>query len=196
MSNNKLFLWDHKNNKSDDGIPKKESFITFTLASDDNSLPKKAVTYKSPPPEEHEERGGWGHKLDFLFSCISLSVGLGNVWRFPYLCYKNGGGTFLITYSIAMIFCGIPIFFQEVAIGQYLGSGGMTFVGQLCPIFKGVGYATMTIVFLLDVYYCVIIAWTLFYILSTFSYLPELPWSGCGNSSPQLLETCSLINRA
>ena len=57
-----------------------------------------------------KERGNWSHPLDFLFSCISVSVGLGNVWRFPYLCYKNGGGSFLIVYFISMALCGIPIF--------------------------------------------------------------------------------------
>jgi solute carrier family 6 GABA transporter-like protein 1 len=46
-------------------------------------------------------------------------------------------GAFLIVYFIAMVFCGIPIFFQEVAMGQYLGSGGMTLVSQLCPMMKG-----------------------------------------------------------
>ncbi|KAF6206322.1 hypothetical protein GE061_017553 [Apolygus lucorum] len=126
------------------------------------------------------DRGGWSHKLDFLFSCISLSVGLGNVWRFPYLCYKNGGGAFLVTYTVAMFLCGIPLFFQEVAIGQYLRVGGSTFVGKLCPLFQGVGYATMTMVFFLDLYYCVIIAWALFYLLSAL-WFPELPWSSCGN---------------
>lgn len=142
---------------------------------------KKSVTYVINSNELEEDRGGWGHKLDFLMSCISLSVGLGNVWRFPYLCYKNGGGAFLVTYTIAMIFCGIPLFFQEVAVGQYLGSGGMTFVGHLCPILKGVGFATMTIVFLLDIYYCIIIAWTLFYIITTIASVPVLPWDSCDN---------------
>merc|ERR1712012_579322 len=129
--------------------------------------------------EEDTGRGQWGNKLDFLFSCISVSVGLGNVWRFPYLCYKNGGGAFLIVYFTAMTFCGIPIFFQEVAIGQYLGSGGMTLVAQLCPMLKGVGIATMTVVGFLDIYYCVIIAWTFFYLFATYSSLPSLPWATC-----------------
>ncbi|XP_059090206.1 sodium- and chloride-dependent GABA transporter 1-like [Tigriopus californicus] len=129
--------------------------------------------------EDGHERGQWGNKWDFLFSCISVSVGLGNVWRFPYLCYKNGGGAFLLVYFIAMIFCGIPIFFQEVAIGQYLGSGGMTLVAQLCPMLKGVGMATMIVVFFLDIYYCVIIAWTFFYLIASFTAIPDLPWDTC-----------------
>ena len=79
-----------------------------------------------------------------------------------------------------MIFCGIPVFFQEVAIGQYLGSGGMTLVAQLCPLLKGVGIATMCLVFFLDIYYCVIIAWTFFYMIATFTAIPELPWDTCG----------------
>ena len=85
-----------------------------------------------------------------------------------------------------------------MAAGQYLGTGGCTMVGQLVPIFQGVGYvasyrldidiylhyllryATMTIVFWLDIYYCIIIAWTLYYLISTLASLPELPWRTCG----------------
>lgn len=85
----------------------------------------------------------------------------------------------MIVYFIAMTFCGIPIFFQEVAMGQYLGAGGMTLVAQLCPMLKGVGVATMIVVFYLDIYYCVIIAWTFFYLIAGFTALPELPWDTC-----------------
>ncbi|XP_046448540.1 sodium- and chloride-dependent GABA transporter 1-like [Daphnia pulex] len=128
------------------------------------------------------ERGGWKNEWDFLFSCISVSVGLGNIWRFPYLCFKNGGGTFLVTYFVAMVVCGIPIFYQEVAIGQYLGVGGMTLIAELAPIMKGVGYATMTVTFLVNIYYSIIVAWTLFYFIASFAALPGLPWQSCGNS--------------
>ncbi len=60
-----------------------------------------------------------------------------DIWRFPYLCYKNGGGVFLIIYFISMLFCGIPVFLLEVSIGQYLGAGGMTTIAELVPILKG-----------------------------------------------------------
>ena len=69
---------------------------------------------------------------------------------------------------------------QEVAAGQYLGSGGSTLIGQFVPILQGVGYATMTIVFFLDIYYCIIIACTLFYLINSFVSIPDLPWATCG----------------
>ena len=72
------------------------------------------------------------------------------------------------------------MFLQEVAAGQYLGSGGSTLIGQFVPILQGVGYATMTIVFFLDIYYCIIIAWTLFYLINSFVSIPDLPWATCG----------------
>ena len=86
----------------------------------------------------------------------------------------------MIVYSIVTTVCGIPIFFQEVAMGQYLASGGMTLVGQLCPMLKGVGVATMMVVGYLDIYYCVIIAWTFFYLFAGFSAIPNVPWDTCG----------------
>jgi len=129
--------------------------------------------------EARESRGHWKHPLDFLFSCISVSVGLGNIWRFPYLCYKNGGGAFLIIYFISMLFCGVPVFLLEVSLGQYLGSGGMTTIAQICPILKGVGIATMVMVTYYNIYYCVIVAWSLYYFVASFVSIPDLPWSTC-----------------
>ena len=65
------------------------------------------------------------------------AAGLGNVWRFPYLCYQNGGGAFLIPYVI-MLFClGIPIFLLELTIGQFSAMAPVTLYKHYAPGFKG-----------------------------------------------------------
>ncbi|XP_012664765.1 sodium- and chloride-dependent GABA transporter 2 [Otolemur garnettii] len=100
-----------------------------------------------------------------------------NVWRFPYLCYKNGGGAFFIPYLIFLFTCGIPVFLLETALGQYTSQGGVTAWRKICPIFEGIGYASQMIVVLLNFYYIIVLAWALFYLFSSFTI--DLPWGSC-----------------
>ncbi|XP_023236812.1 sodium- and chloride-dependent betaine transporter-like isoform X1 [Centruroides sculpturatus] len=128
--------------------------------------------------EKFREREKWGNKLEFILSCMGFCIGLGNVWRFPYLCYKNGGGAFLIPYGICLLAGGAPVFMLEIALGQYTSQGGIT-VWNICPIFKGIGYGTTIICFFLNIYYIVILSWGLLYLF--YSFTDVLPWSTCGN---------------
>ncbi|XP_074213413.1 sodium- and chloride-dependent GABA transporter 2 isoform X2 [Camelus bactrianus] len=123
------------------------------------------------------ERGHWNNKMEFVLSVAGEIIGLGNVWRFPYLCYKNGGGAFFIPYLIFLFTCGIPVFLLETALGQYTSQGGVTAWRKICPIFEGIGYASQVIVILLNVYYIVVLAWALFYLFSSFTV--DLPWGSC-----------------
>ncbi|KAG9483642.1 hypothetical protein GDO78_009520 [Eleutherodactylus coqui] len=125
------------------------------------------------------ERGQWNNKVEFVLSVAGEIIGLGNVWRFPYLCYKNGGGAFLIPYVVFFIFCGIPVFFLETALGQFTSEGGITCWRKVCPLFEGIGYATQVIEAHLNVYYIIILAWAIFYLFNCFS--AELPWATCGH---------------
>lgn len=133
--------------------------------------------------DENVERGNWSSKLDFLLSCLGYAVGLGNVWRFPYLCYRNGGGAFFIPYCIALAFLGIPIFLLELAIGQYSSSGPFT-CWKYSPIFTGIGYGMFIVSALVSIYYNMIIAWAFFYLFASFT--DELPWQSCGDWSTNL----------
>ncbi|XP_041776300.1 sodium- and chloride-dependent GABA transporter ine isoform X1 [Anopheles merus] len=121
----------------------------------------------------------WANKMQFVLACIGYSVGLGNVWRFPYLCYKSGGGVFLVPYFIILLICGIPMLFMELAVGQYTGRGPIGALGQLCPLFKGTGLASVVVSFLMSTYYSVIIAYAIYYFFTSFR--PELPWTDCSH---------------
>lgn len=85
-------------------------------------------------------------------------------------------GTFLIQYLVCTLFNGIPVFLLEQTLGQLLGQGVLC-VWQLCPILKGIGYSTITVVFWMNIFYCVIQAWSLYYFISSIRL--EVPWLSC-----------------
>ncbi|KPP57637.1 hypothetical protein Z043_124618, partial [Scleropages formosus] len=97
-----------------------------------------AFSHSATSPSGDQDREIWGKKLDFLLSVIGFAVDLANVWRFPYLCYKNGGGAFLIPYTLFLLIAGMPLFYMELALGQYNREGAAT-IWKICPVFKGKG---------------------------------------------------------
>ncbi|XP_030831959.1 sodium- and chloride-dependent neutral and basic amino acid transporter B(0+)-like [Strongylocentrotus purpuratus] len=129
--------------------------------------------------DENVERGNWGSKLDFILSCVGYAVGLGNVWRFPYLAYENGGGAFLVPYIVMLVFAGLPLFFMEVSFGQYCSQGPIT-CWRAIPMFRGVGYGMVIASAYVGIYYNVIIMYTIYYLFASFT--SDLPWTHCDRS--------------
>uniref|UniRef100_A0A8C1ZV56 Transporter n=1 Tax=Cyprinus carpio TaxID=7962 RepID=A0A8C1ZV56_CYPCA len=126
----------------------------------------------------HSERQTWSRQMDFIMSCVGFAVGLGNVWRFPYLCYKNGGGVFLIPYLLMVFIGGVPVFFLEIALGQFMKQGGVA-TWNIAPLFKGLGLASMVIVFFCNTYYIMVLVWGLYFLAHSFT--SPLPWATCGH---------------
>uniref|UniRef100_A0A1I8GB13 Transporter n=1 Tax=Macrostomum lignano TaxID=282301 RepID=A0A1I8GB13_9PLAT len=143
---------------------------------------------EEPAPEgeskhkEQQSRDSWGGKAEFLFSCLSYAVGLGNVWRFPYLCYKNGGGAFLLPFICMLVTVGIPLLYMETCFGQYSATGPIT-VWKASPLFTGIGWSMIIITFCGSIYYNMLIAWTMFYFWQSISSVTgDLPWTTCSSS--------------
>uniref|UniRef100_A0A452UFE3 Transporter n=1 Tax=Ursus maritimus TaxID=29073 RepID=A0A452UFE3_URSMA len=143
-------------------------------------LPEEGEKLDQEGEDQVKDRGQWTNKMEFVLSVAGEIIGLGNVWRFPYLCYKNGGGAFFIPYFIFFFTCGIPVFFLEVALGQYTSQGSVTAWRKICPLLQGIGLASVVIESYLNIYYIVILAWALFYLFSSFT--SELPWTTCTNA--------------
>ncbi|KAM4696123.1 uncharacterized protein WCC33_014859 [Rhinophrynus dorsalis] len=145
--------------------------------------------------DENKERGNWSRKSDYLLSMVGYAVGLGNVWRFPYLAYKNGGGAFLIPYTIMLALAGLPLFFLECSMGQFSSLGPVS-VWRVVPLLQGVGITMVLITTLVSIYYNVIIAYSLYYMFASFQRV--LPWSDCfewadTNCSKSTRGFCSVI---
>uniref|UniRef100_A0A2A4JNI2 Transporter n=1 Tax=Heliothis virescens TaxID=7102 RepID=A0A2A4JNI2_HELVI len=109
-------------------------------------------------------------------SCIATSVGLGNVWRFPFVAYQNGGGAFLIPYIIVLLLIGKPMYYLECFLGQFSSRNSIR-VWALAPAMKGTGYATALVCGYVVSYYVSIVALCLFYL--SMSFQETLPWGIC-----------------
>ncbi|XP_017266338.3 sodium- and chloride-dependent GABA transporter 3-like [Kryptolebias marmoratus] len=130
-------------------------------------------------PMRDGDRGQWASKTEYVLVVAGNVVGLGNVWRFPYLCYKNGGGAFLVPYTLFAVVSGIPLFLMETSFGQYTQEGFITCWNKLCPLAKGIGYGLL----MMKLYvfgYILVQAWALFYLF--FSFRSQLPWASCDNT--------------
>ncbi|KAH9513801.1 Sodium- and chloride-dependent glycine transporter 2, partial [Bulinus truncatus] len=138
---------------------------------------------------EEPVRSQWGKQIEFVLTMIGYAVGLGNVWRFPYLCFKNGGGAFLIPYTLSLIFLGIPLFALECAFGQYGGKGPLS-IWSINPTFKGLGVSMVVASVLVFIYYDVIIAWGLRFLVASFT--SDLPWIKCHDCSCLLYDAKNL----
>ncbi|XP_053608028.1 sodium-dependent nutrient amino acid transporter 1-like [Plodia interpunctella] len=134
--------------------------------------PSKVKSGKDRRPE----RPKWDNQIEFLMSCIATSVGLGNVWRFPFVAFQNGGGAFLIPYIIVLLVIGKPMYYLETVLGQFSSSNCVK-IWKLSPAMKGTGYAqALGAIYILS-YYVSIIALCLYYFAMSFT--ATLPWSVC-----------------
>uniref|UniRef100_A0A3P9A314 Transporter n=1 Tax=Esox lucius TaxID=8010 RepID=A0A3P9A314_ESOLU len=137
-------------------------------------IPGKKIVLNTPV---NDGRPAWNSKLQYILAQVGFSVGLGNVWRFPYLCQKNGGGAYLVPYFILLIVIGVPLFFLELAVGQKIRRGSIGVWNYVCPRLGGIGVSSLMVCGFVGLYYNVIIGWSIFYFFQSFQY--PLPWAEC-----------------
>ncbi|XP_053067129.1 orphan sodium- and chloride-dependent neurotransmitter transporter NTT5-like isoform X4 [Acinonyx jubatus] len=108
---------------------------------------------------------------------VAFSIGLGSIWRFPYLCQRNGGGSFILMYFFMLLSFGIPLLYMEMIVGHWLRVDNIRVWKQLVPWLGGIGYASILVCILMSLYNSVIITWSLSYLANSFDN--SLPWNQC-----------------
>jgi neurotransmitter:Na+ symporter, NSS family len=117
---------------------------------------------------ETRVRDQWGTKLGFLLAAIGSAIGLGNIWRYPYVVYENGGGAFLIPYFVALATAGLPILILEYSLGHRYRQGAPATFHFVSRRWEALGWWQTAISFMIATYYVVIIAWCLSFIYFSF----------------------------
>ncbi|UUV17915.1 sodium-dependent transporter [Fusobacteria bacterium ZRK30] len=118
---------------------------------------------------KEENRGQWGSRSGFILAAIGSAIGLGNIWRFPYVAASNGGGAFLIPYLIALFTAGIPLLILEFAMGHKIRSSVPGVFAKLNRKYEALGWFQTLISFFIATYYVVIIGWSFSYLFFAFT---------------------------
>ena len=116
---------------------------------------------------QHEQ---WDSSLAFIFAMIGAAVGLGNIWRFSYVLYSNGGGSFFIPYFTAIAIMGIPFLILEYGVGFSFKESFSKLMSDIKPEFEIIAWILVLFVFVVTIYYMVILSWDLVYLLSSFTF--------------------------
>ena len=114
--------------------------------------------------ESEQNRGGFTGSLGFVLAAAGSAVGLGNIWRFPYLAAKDGGGVFLLFYLILALTFGFTLLITEISIGRKTGKSPLAAYAQLHPKMGWIGVVACIIPVLILPYYCTIGGWVLKYL--------------------------------
>jgi len=111
----------------------------------------------------------WQSRMTFIMAAVGSAIGLGNVWRFPFVCYQNGGGAFLIPFFIALFTAGIPLMILEFSFGHWAQKAPPLAFKKIHPGLEWAGWWVVFIPFLVALYYVVIMAWCFSYMIYAFT---------------------------
>lgn len=115
--------------------------------------------------EKEAKRNSFKGSIGFVLAAAGSAVGLGNIWRFPYLAAKDGGGMFLVVYIVLALTFGFTLLITEIAIGRKTKQSPLTAYGQIHKKWRGLGVIACLVPIIILPYYCVIGGWVLKYFL-------------------------------
>ena len=121
------------------------------------------------PAKTPAKREGFSSRRVFLFAAIGSAVGLGNIWRFPAVAYKNGGGAFMIPYIVALLTAGLTFLFFDYAIGHRGRASSPLAFRRLNRKTEFIGWWHMGISAVIAIYYAAVIAWAVRYMIFSFN---------------------------
>ena len=117
--------------------------------------------------EKYEQ---WDSTWSFIFAMIGCAIGLGNIWRFSYVVYSNGGGSFFIPYFVAIALMGIPFLILEYGVGFSFKRSFTEIFKSINPKFEFIAWILIFLIAIVLIYYMVIISWDMFYLMNSFSF--------------------------